>query len=249
MKRSIKIVLMVIAIIFIILYAARDTTPTVPPESPSPTVSKEELQNLKKYQERFARNSYHLKKALSSINELKSTTDTLNKKLYGNAAINLKILHHRSIVHLEEIIKSVKTYEEYPNRTTLGILENAIAQLQDIDDEIIGDSLKHEDIYQTFKYTLNALAKAEINISESAFKTNQIELAQLSLKQAQLHIKNAFLLDYSLKYNEGKYFDIEVEVFQELDSLIENEAVSLSELDKRLAEISSELDMLLEGKY
>ncbi len=253
MKRSIKISMMVIGIIFIILYTARDYAVNNE-ESPMETfintdsISQKHTENLKKYKERFSRNAYHLDKALQSVKELKSSLDTLDNHLYDNTAINLKILHHRSMVHLEEIIKSIKTYNEYPNLSEHELLDEAIERLNKVDNEIIGDSLKDKDIYEAFDFTLNALAKAELKISESAFRTNQSELARLALKQAQLHVKNAFLLDYTRKSSTGNHYAIEVNVFRELDSLIENESISIEELDIRLTKISSELDALLKIK-
>lgn len=252
MKRSIKVTMMVIAMIFIILYTSRyysleNTDNSVSKKADTEVESKKHLENLKKYKERFARNEYHLERALLSVKDLKALLDTLDNQLYGNTAINLKILHHRSVVHLEEIIKSIKTYDEYPNLSEHELLDEAIKRLRKVDDEIIGDSLKSNDIYDAFDFTLNALAKAELKISESAFKTDQSELARLALKQAQLHIKNAFLLDYTRKSSDKNY-TVEVKVFKELDSLIENESLSVQELDTRLTEISSELDAILNVK-
>ena len=157
----------------------------------------------------------------------------------------LRILHHRSIVHLEEIIKSVKSYEEYPNSSEKKILEKATEKLEKIDDEIVGDSLKSADVYDAFDFTLNALAKAEIKLSESALKSNQAELAKLSLKQAQIHVKTAFLLDYAMPFEQANHFDLEVEVFNEIDSLIKADSISMHELDSRLHKISNELDELI----
>ena len=106
--------------------------------------------------------------------------------------------------------------------------------------------MSSEDVYEAFDFTLNALAKAEVKLSESALKSNQNELAKLSLKQAQIHVKNAFLLDYSNRSNRTKHFDLEVEVFNEIDSLIKSDSISVREMDKRLSKISNELDILMQ---
>lgn len=245
MKKSTTIVLMVLLVIFAILYASIDTSEPDIEKTQKKSLSQKDQANLEKYQERFARNTYHLEKAISSTNMLKSMLDTLNKEMIGDVEINLEILHHRSLIHLEEIVKSIKKYEEYPNLKEHDLLEKAIKRLKEIDDEIVGDSLKHEDIYQAFDYAINALAKAELNISESAIKSNQPELAKLALKQAQIHVKCAFLLDYSQKFDDGQHFDMELNVFQELDSLIENESISITEMDARLNKISKELESLM----
>lgn len=246
MKKSATIVFMMLLVTFVIMYLAIDFSNPAVENTPSESISKKEEANLSKYQERFERNTYHLNKALTSIDELKSMLYTLDNEMIGDAAINLEILHHRSLIHLEEVMKSLKKYEEYPNLREHDLLEEAIKRLEKIDHEIIGDSLQQKDIYQAFNYTINALAKAELNISESAIKSNQPALAKLALKQAQIHVKNAFLLDYSLEFDDGKHFDMELNVFKELDSLIENESISIRDLDHQLTKISAELDVLLQ---
>ncbi|WP_436515592.1 hypothetical protein [Ekhidna sp. To15] len=242
MKKPLTIGIMVLVVILILLYASQEReTPVLPVTE---ELTNEQAYNLKVYKDRFARNNYHLEKALESINQLQKWDKM--EGLTAEASTALKILHHRSIVHLEEIIKSVKSYEEYPNLSEKKILEEAIQKLEKIDKEIMGDSLKSEDVYGAFDFTLNALAKAEIKLSESALKSNQTELTKLSLKQAQIHVKNAFLLDYSIQFDKGHHFDLEVEVFKEIDSLIKVDSISIQEMDSRLNKISNELDILME---
>lgn len=247
MKRSAKITMLVLFVVFVILFAMHRTRTTTPVETVvSEAPSKEDLEKLNNYKERFARNAYHLDRALSSVQELESALDTIDGNVYGDVAIRLKILHHRTNIHLQEIIKSLKKYEEYPNLSHQALLEDAISKLKQIDKEIISDSLNHKDIQGAFLFTLNALAKAEISISESAYKTNQDELARLALKQAQLHVKNAFLMDYSIQPNSKEYHNVNTEIFRELDGLIEADTMSVENLDTRLTKISKELDSLLQ---
>ncbi|MEQ6166030.1 hypothetical protein AAOE16_02455 [Ekhidna sp. MALMAid0563] len=242
MKKYGTIGILVLIVIAILLYISQEKDSPIKPLTDKQ--SNAHVYTLKVYQDRFARNNYHLEKALESINKLKEWDYTVS--ITEEASTTLKILHHRSIVHLEEIIKSVKSYEEYPNLSERKILEEAIERLEKIDNEILGDSLSSEDVYEAFDFTLNALAKAEVKLSESALKSNQNELAKLSLKQAQIHVKNAFLLDYSNRSNRTKHFDLEVEVFNEIDSLIKSDSISVREMDKRLSKISNELDILMQ---
>ncbi|MEQ8627268.1 hypothetical protein [Ekhidna sp.] len=242
MKKYGTIGILVLIVIAILLYISQEKDSPIKPLTDKQ--SNAHVYTLKVYQDRFARNNYHLEKALESINKLKEWDYTVS--ITEDASTTLKILHHRSIVHLEEIIKSVKSYEEYPNLSERKILEEAIERLEKIDNEILGDSLSSEDVYEAFDFTLNALAKAEVKLSESALKSNQNELAKLSLKQAQIHVKNAFLLDYSNRSNRTKHFDLEVEVFNEIDSLIKSDSISVREMDKRLSKISNELDILMQ---
>ncbi|WP_420577473.1 hypothetical protein [Ekhidna sp.] len=246
MNKSTKILFMVLVIIFIIVYVAHRNTTTyqVEPES-IPKLTKQQAENLDKYRDRFARNEYHLEKALKAVNELKSALDTMKGNVYKDVSIRLKILHHRSIIHLEEIIESLKTYEEYPNLSQQELLDEAINELKKIDQEIMGDSLRHRDIQSAFYFTLNTLAKAEVNISESALKTSQNELAMLALKQAQLHVKNAYLMDYANQQNGAEIKSLEADIFKELDSLIASDSISVTLVDARLNKISNELDSLI----
>ena len=176
MKKYGTIGILVLIVIAILLYISQEKDSPIKPLTDKQ--SNAHVYTLKVYQDRFARNNYHLEKALESINKLKEWDYTVS--ITEEASTTLKILHHRSIVHLEEIIKSVKSYEEYPNLSERKILEEAIERLEKIDNEILGDSLSSEDVYEAFDFTLNALAKAEVKLSESALKSNQNELAKLS---------------------------------------------------------------------
>lgn len=247
-KSYILVLLLVVATALYILKIGKEVPSEEAHQKAGSQRSVDNLENLRKYRERFELNEYHLSKALESVNQLKQVLDTLHEPLLGDAASELKILHHRSLVHVEEIINSISNYNEYPNFSEQKHLDSALKKLQKLDYEIQGDSLKYDDIYKTFDYTLKTMAKAALNISKAALKTDQRELAVLTLRQAQMHLKHAMLLDYFSVTPDPEHKMLESTVFEELDSLLQNKSVSVSELERMQIKISLQLDQLIEER-
>ena len=247
MNNSLKIVMMVIVVIFIILYVShRALDPSAYEKEDWQGLSEAQVEQLNTYKVRFERNAFHLEKALESISQLESilSGDSIIED-YEDAEAHLKILHHRTDIHLLEIIKSLEKYEEFPNLSQVDILDDAIARLKVIDQEVLGDSLNHEDIQSAFLYTLNALAKAELRISKVAYRTRHDNLFNLAMKQAQLHIKSALLMDFTSQIHGERFHSIDAIAFEELDSLMKSDGVSLAVVDEQILHISNELDSLL----
>jgi len=246
MKKRITIIVILLFAVFLFLYLAKFESQVALESSPERELKISRLENIKTYKERFERNSYHLEKALKAIEEVELALDTASKNLSEEASINLEILRLRSSVLLENIMEAVKEMEKNPNVRDDHLLDEALDKLNLVNQEVIGDSLTAVDVYDAFSFTLNALAKAELNITEAAGKSNQKDLARLALKQAQAHVKNAFLLEHSIRYNNAEHFDLEVDIFRELDSLIENKLIPTKDLNKKIDGIIKELDVLLE---
>lgn len=202
--------------------------------------------NFNKYKERFERSKYHLSKALQTVNEVQQSMNALDKTpLSEDDLIQLNILHHRSSVHLSALIELINEFEEYPNLSEKEALDHAIDKLASLDQQLMNDSLNSQNILDAFNFTLNTLAKAELEISEAAIKTNQKELAVLSIKQAQLHVKTALLLDYSMKSNDFNSDSDEYRILTEIEQLIQSDTITIHELDKQIASISKEIDVMI----
>ncbi len=247
MNKPMKIVMMVIVVIFVILYISHRALNPTTSNSDDLGLSKEQAEKLQLYKVRFERNAFHLEKALESISELESILSSDSSiENYEDAETNLKVLHHRTNTHLRAIIESLKNYEEFPNLSQIDILEDAIARLRIIDQEVLSDSLNHDDIQSAFLYTLNALAKADLSISKVAYRTKQDSLFNLAVKQSQLHIKSALLMDFTSQPHGESFHDIDELAFEELDSLVKSDGVSISAIDDQISHISDELDSLLQ---
>lgn len=202
--------------------------------------------NFNKYKERFERSKYHLSKAIQTVNEVQQTMNELDQiPLSEDDLIQLNILHHRSSVHLSALIELVNEFEEYPNLSEKEAMDQAIDKLARLDQQLMNDSLNSQNILDAFNFTLNTLAKAELEISEAAIKTNQKKLAVLAIKQAQLHVKTALLMDYSMKTNDFDSDTEEYEILTEIEQLVQNDTISIHELDEQIAKISNEIDAMI----
>lgn len=147
--------------------------------------------------------------------------------------------YDRSLFHLQNAIGSLKNLELDVDEVSNEYVEKAIAQLQDIEQELKSDSLKSEDMNAAFSNTMSVISLAELRVSEKYADSNNHEMAMLALKYARLHLKNA--LDYP-NLNNRK---LEVHVYYELDSLINTPGVSPVEIDLKIDHMIEELDQLV----
>jgi len=156
--------------------------------------------------------------------------------------------YNRGIFHLDRAIAAIRNIERDVDSESGALLELAITKLDEIHKELVLDSLKTKDLYDAFDYTLSTLARAELEVSEMYAETNQRDLAKLAMKHAQLHLKNALLFEDSMWYGDSLHLEVEKKVYAELDSLIDNEAISPTDLTLRIDDIIKEMNQLLENR-
>lgn len=158
-------------------------------------------------------------------------------KTVANHAFNHEF--DKCIYHLEKAIESIQTIESDVDQESAELLEGAISRLESVKQEFVKDSLITTDMNAAFEYSLNVLARAELRVSEMYAETNQREFAELALKHARLHVKNAQW------QGDAKYEDKEHYVFLEIDSLIQDESISPVDLTIRIDKILKEMDQLI----
>ncbi|MEQ9403913.1 MAG: hypothetical protein RIM99_10025 [Cyclobacteriaceae bacterium] len=150
-----------------------------------------------------------------------------------------------SAVNIRKAIKTLKELRLDVDVDSYERLESSVRALEDIYSSILYDSLEIQKMTSSFEFVLNNLARTELEISEIYSETNQIETAQIALKYARVHVKNAILFhNMSDGANEGQLV-IEQKVFQEMDSLLENNHISPIDYTLTLDKMIDEVDSLL----
>lgn len=147
--------------------------------------------------------------------------------------------YERSLMHLDEGINAIREIEQDLDPESKKTVDEAVENLRVIHAEIAGDSLSMKDMNEAFVKVLNALTYAEIKVSEHFYQSEELENAQVALKYGRLHMKNA------LKYAEKDMRDYEVQLYSEIDSLIENNTFSNEEIIAHLENILAELDSVV----
>jgi len=153
----------------------------------------------------------------------------------------------RSSYHIEMAIKAIRKVEKDLDLSSIDLLENGINELEIIHDQLLKDSLLTDAMFKAFEYSLNTLAVAELRASEVYAEDDHRDLANLALKHAQLHLKNAMQYENFMSSIDTMHLQVEARVFQEIDSLIENETISTIAVTERIDEILREMDQLIEA--
>ncbi|WP_436515590.1 hypothetical protein [Ekhidna sp. To15] len=156
--------------------------------------------------------------------------------------------HSMSAFNLEQAIQSIWKLESDVDDESFEKLENAIKRLEEVHKSILRDSIDSEELRLAFEFTLNNLAHAELEIAEMYAETNQLDKANMALKYARLHVKNAMLFHNPYWDKNPKNLAIEKQVFIEMDSLLENQAVSPVEYTMALDKMIREIDEIVDEK-
>lgn len=156
--------------------------------------------------------------------------------------------HSMSAFNLEKAIQSIWKLEGDVDDESFAKLEDAIQRLEEVHQHILRDSVDIEDLRSAFEYALNNLAHAELEIAEMYAETNHLDQADIALKYAKLHIKNAMLFHNPYWDSSPRKLAIEKQVFMEIDSLMKNESVSPVEYTLALDKMIKEIDEIIENK-
>jgi hypothetical protein len=192
-----------------------------------------------KYKELFEKSNYHFKRAIEAINDVEKGVE--NPSL-ADAQAQLQILQERSSYHLEQIVQLMENMENDLGKESLDQLESAIVKIQTVNLEIQDDSINPEDVYDAFNYSLNAIARADLTLSE---QQDSHDFSRLALKQAQLHIKTVMLLEDKMGTEKISRNDKEQKVLLEVDDLLGRKDLHSIEYVKKIEEIISDIDLLL----
>lgn len=153
--------------------------------------------------------------------------------------------HSMSAFNLERAIQSIWKLESDVDDESFVKLENAIEKLEEVHRSILRDSVDAHHLRSAFEFALNNLAHAELEVAEMYAETNHLDQANIALKYAKLHIKNAMLFHNPYWDTNQNKLAIEKHVFEEIDSLIQNKAVSPVEYTLALDKMIEEIDGLI----
>lgn len=148
--------------------------------------------------------------------------------------------YKRGLGQLEEAIRAMRKIEDELDEESKEILENSIADLQVVYNEILTDSLVMDDLNNSFSKALNALTLAELRISEFFLDSHHSRQATIALKYGMYHLTNA------LKYTNGAKKDYEIHIYQEIDSLLAHDELSYHEKKEKIEFMIKELGELVE---
>jgi tetratricopeptide (TPR) repeat protein len=169
---------------------------------------------------------------------------------FNNVAYYLKEKSFdRSLKHLDKAIASIQKIKNDLNAESKERLDGAIDKLEILRSELMKDSVLTDKMKGTFEYALNTLACAELNISEMYTESDQRKLANIALKHAQLHLKNAMTFKGTDWNDPNEHRKIEMHVFLEVDSLLENQWITQAHYSARLDHILDEMNQLIEEGY
>jgi hypothetical protein len=156
--------------------------------------------------------------------------------------------HEISAFNLEKAIESIWKLEQDVNQESFQNLEQVIERLEEIHRRIVQDSVETHTMKSTFEYALNNLAQSELEIAEMYAETNNLDKANIAVKYAQLHIKNAMLFHNPFWRADSVQLGLEKQVFLEMDSLIDNESVSPVEYTMTLDKMIKQIDEIIKKK-
>ena len=154
--------------------------------------------------------------------------------------------HDVSAFNIERAIKSIWKLENDVDDESFERLENSINMLEQVRKHILRDSIDTKQLRSAFEYALNNLAHTELEVAEMYAETNHLDQSGIALKYAKIHIKNAMLFHNPYWDSNDQKLAIEKQVFLEIDSLLNVEAVSPVDytlaLDKMIKEIDEIID-------
>ena len=144
----------------------------------------------------------------------------------------------RSIENLDLAIDAIRNIEGDLDEESTRLLEEAVADLELIKQELLGDSLSIDDLNISYSEALNALTEIEVKVTKALIESDQGTKAMVALRYGMMHLKN------TLKYTQGAKKDYEIHIYEEIDSLLDNKDVSHDEMLEKLNHIIGELDSL-----
>ncbi|GAB4241588.1 MAG: hypothetical protein Tsb0034_18720 [Ekhidna sp.] len=155
--------------------------------------------------------------------------------------------HEMSAFNLEKAIEAIWKLESDVDDESFEKLENAVKRLEEVHRSILRDSVDARELRSAFEFALNNLAQAELEVAEMYAETNHLDQADIALKYAKLHIKNAMLFHNPYWDANPNKLAIEKQVFMQMDSLIKNKAVSPVEYTLALDKMIKEIDEIIEN--
>jgi len=151
--------------------------------------------------------------------------------------------YERSHDQLRKAIQAMRDLEEGLDEESKFIIETSIKDLDKVSKEIENKALVKGDMSVAYAKALDALTYAEIRISEHLLDIHASKEAVIALKYGMVHLRNA------IKFSDSETLkQFEMHIYEELDSLIENNTLTHDEMKKKLDHMLVELDHFVEDK-
>lgn len=150
--------------------------------------------------------------------------------------------YERSVFHIENAKKSLRELEDDIDLGSVEQIETAIHELDEIEAELLNDSLVTENMYSAFSRALQTISIAELRVSEKYAESNKMDISMVALKYAKLHLKNAINFSNLPNRKHG------LEIYIEMDSLIRSPTSSPSDLAGKIDHLIKELDVMIKEK-
>lgn len=173
----------------------------------------------------------HDKPAIITEDAVEPDLHLSNSKLYFQ-----EHAHERSLQQLRSAIDAIREIEQEIDEESKNKVEKAVQELEVIYDEMSHGNFDMEKFNDASVKALNALTYAELKITEHFVESHDQAKAKLALKYGMLHVKNA------LMFSQGKKKEYEIHIYSEIDSLVENQALTDAEVIEKLEAMLQELD-------
>ena len=157
----------------------------------------------------------------------------LNSKLYL-----VENSPDRGYSNLQNAINLIETMRsEYDEESQVHI-DLAMEGLREISSDLENKKVYMHDLNEAYVLALNALTYAQIREAEIYVQKGEMGKAKEALKYAMAHIQNA------LKFSEGSKKEYEIQIYSEMNSIIEDESLTKEEIFRLLENMLDELEDL-----
>lgn len=151
--------------------------------------------------------------------------------------------HAKSAAKIEQAIGAIWKLEKEVDDESFDRMEQTIQRLEMVHRKIIRDSIPYSELLTALEYSLGNLAHVELEVAVKYSKSNQTSEARAAIKYAQLHLKNILILHNPNVMDQSPLLISEMQLLDELDSLLSRTDLSPMEysasLDKMIKEETS----------
>ncbi len=156
-----------------------------------------------------------------------------------------KHLHKRSAIKIELAIEAIWKLEPDLDAKNFERLEQTIKKLELVHRKIIRDSIPNEELLNVLNYALGNLTYVELEVAAKYTESNQTRETRAAIKYARLHLQNALILHKSSVTDDDDLLASEIELLDEIDSLLNRDNLSQSDYSTSLDKMISDCDKIL----
>lgn len=150
---------------------------------------------------------------------------------------------HEAITNIATTIKIIRKIEYFGDSTANKYLENAIVDLETVIDEIGNDEVSLRDLNMAIFEALNAVAYADLKLSEVDLKNGDDKKAFYLLKTTLLALKR------STNYTQARDELMEEKVISDLEIVLDSLETTMHIDNTSLEVINKEIETLLDREF